>query len=134
MSWCSTARGSTTGLSLVVPLRLRLVSLDYSPKVPLKLKVKNTCWILLPHFNVQVYITTLTYAFLRNFKYTDKLICILWLVGKISCICKRMCMHYYAYVSRLGINTKIQTCLFVTKKCFSKIWKIWGSVYIFLID
>ena len=41
LSRCSKARGSSTGVSLV-DLRLRLVSLFYSMKVPLKLKIKNT--------------------------------------------------------------------------------------------
>ena len=38
-----TARGSSSGLSLGGPTKVKLVSLFYSLKVPLKLKIKNTC-------------------------------------------------------------------------------------------
>ena len=42
--------GLFPGYTLEVPPRLSLVRLFYSPKVPLKLKIKNTCLILLSHF------------------------------------------------------------------------------------
>ena len=38
------------GYPIEVPLRLRLASLFYSLKVPLKLKIKKPCLISLSHF------------------------------------------------------------------------------------
>ena len=42
------ARGLVPGYSWKVPLRLRFVSILYSLKVPLQLKVKNTCYCGFP--------------------------------------------------------------------------------------
>ena len=50
LSRCSTAWWSSSGLFQKALLRLRLICLFYSLKVPLKMKIKNTCLILLSHF------------------------------------------------------------------------------------
>ena len=46
-----------------VPLSLRLVSLFYSQKVSLKLKIKNTCLISLPHRQPVLHWTTIAWIF-----------------------------------------------------------------------
>ena len=109
----STARGSISRLSPEGPLRLRLVSLFYLLKVPLKLKIKSTCLILLSHV-ILSHFAQMWYA-----------------VAK----CNSQLFSFSESCDQNGdMGTKNDEsyliCIRWLKSSFIELWKIWDSVYI----